>query len=121
MQDSLAHPPQFTSTLRVSRRARYGTAANALTNKNLTRAMLLNHLVMNISSSTSNYRLLSGIKLNRLEIWSPGDSSFGVTTCSVEWTSTYGPSKIVSDSSMTVNAAHVVAVPPPQSLHHFGH
>jgi hypothetical protein len=113
----VAHPPQFRSTIQVSRRVRY-TASSAGSSLSLTRADLLNHLVVN-TSANANARVVSGFKLNRFEIWGAGSSSFGLGTSSVEWTSTYGPSKVVSDTSMTIEPSHVVTTPPPQSLASF--
>jgi len=117
-QSNNSHPPSFIATIGFKRKARF-SVASALANASLTRAMLLNHLVMNIASGTSNYRLLSGFKLNRIEIWSPGSSAFAPSTCSVEWTSTYGPTTIVSDTSMTTTPAHLLAQPPLMSLSSF--
>jgi hypothetical protein len=115
---SAPHPPSFTATVGLKRRARY-TVSTALADSGLTRADLLSHLVMNVGSGVNNYRMLSGFKLNRFEIWAPGTSAFVPTTASIEWTSTYGPSRIESDTSMTIDAAHVLSQPPPQSLASF--
>jgi hypothetical protein len=114
---TVSHPPPFNSTISVSRRVRY-VASTAFTSGSLTRADLLNHLIC-CTLATANARLLSGFKLNRIEIWSPGSSTFTTATSSVEWLSSYGPSKVVSDSSMTIEPAHIVSTPPPQSLASF--
>jgi hypothetical protein len=113
----VVHPPQFSATIQVSRRVRY-TASSAGSSLSLTRADLLNHLVVN-TSANANARIISGFKLNRFEVWGPGSSAFALGTVSVEWTSTYGPSKVVSDTSMTIDPGHIVATPPPQSLASF--
>lgn len=111
----IPHPPQFESTVRISRRARF--LASAAMNVSITRAMLLNHLIMN-TAATANYRLLSGFKLKSITIWTIAAVG-SPSSCSVEWTSSYGPSKIISDSGMGVEPAFVQTSPPTQSLASF--
>jgi hypothetical protein len=114
---AVAHPPQFVATKMITSRSRFRAAAanGALS---VTRAILLNTLVMNSASGTTNYRLFSGIRLRSIEMWFSSASS--TTPISVEWTSTYGPSRIVSDSPVgTAQPAHVKSTPPPQSLASF--
>jgi hypothetical protein len=113
--------PQFNSTIQVSRKARYSSGAGGqLVNFGLTRAMLLNHLVVN-TSANSNGRVVSGYKLNRItaRCQPPGGLATSIITTSVEWTSTYGPSKISSGSSMGIHNAQLSAKPPRQSLASF--
>jgi hypothetical protein len=120
-KDSL---PQFNSTIQVSRKARYESGGvgqtGSLVNFGLTRAMLLNHLVVN-TAANANARIISGYKLNRITARSEpqgGLAASNVTT-SVEWTSTYGPSKIVSGTSMGIHPAKICTKPPKQSLASF--
>ncbi len=113
-------PPQFDSTIRIKHRFRFSTTSQ--TTVNITRGNLLNLLIEGGSSTTTNHRVISGVKLNRVECWAvSGNSStdYGFTTVSLEWLSNYGPSKEVSDSGNSFNTAHIAAVPPPQSLASF--
>ncbi len=114
-QLALAHPPQFQSTKKFVGRARYlALAANNIP-LSITRRILLNHLIMN-TTATTNYRLLSGIRLKSVSIWQSGSTS----PISVEWTSQYGPSSIVSDTAVgTAQPAYVSTSPPPMSLASF--
>jgi len=114
-QRIVPHPTQFQSTITSSRKARFSGAV-AATAVPLTRGQLLNHLFVNASSGTTNWRLLSAIKINRIEIWTPGTSAFVPATCYVEWISEQGPTKIVSDTSITTECAYVNTTPPPRSL-----
>jgi len=118
---TFSHPPQFTATVRFERKARF--VANAGTTLSLTRAMLLSHLVAAKTTSTAT-RLLSGIRLKSLTLWSfPNSTATSLqmvpVTVSVEWTSTYGPSKIISDTSMSISPASVQSNPPRNSLASF--
>jgi hypothetical protein len=120
-KDSL---PQFNSTIQVSRKVRYESAgvgqSGELVNFGLTRAMLLNHLVVN-TAANANARIISGYKLNRITARTQTQGGLGVgnATISVEWTSTYGPTKIVSDTSMSIHPAKISTRPPKQSLASF--
>ncbi len=106
-------PPQFAATKRIVGRARY-LAASSSTGTSITRAILLNHLVMNSASGTTNYRVFSGFRLKSVEMW---QSSTSTTPLSVEWTSSLGPSPVVSDTSVgTAFPAHVSTSPPKDSL-----
>jgi hypothetical protein len=119
----IPRPVQFEADIRYKKRIRYHTNQNnGVANYALLRSDLLNTLVMSVSSiAGNNYRILSGIKLASIEIWSPANvgSSGSNATCSVEWTSTYGPSSIKSDTSMGVEPAYVHTSPPPNSLASF--
>jgi hypothetical protein len=113
--------PQFSSTIQVSRVARYSSGSTrSLVNFGLTRAMLLNHLIVNTAANT-NARIISGYKLNRItaKCQPPGGLATLLLTTSVEWTSSYGPSKIVSDTSMGIHPAKLSSRPPRQSLASF--
>jgi hypothetical protein len=116
------HVPQFQSTVHVRHHFRY-FAATAL-NGSLTRAELLNLLVVADSTVTEGWRIFSGIKLNRVEIRAVSQTSGAGSdtvplTISVEWTSTYGPSSEVSDSGTPIHPPLIITSPPPQSLASF--
>jgi hypothetical protein len=116
---SVQHPPQFSSTVQVSRTARFTAVGGGYPTLSITRADLLNHLLV-CTLTTAHARILSGFKVNRIKMWTIGSAGVVVpTTCSVEWTSTYGPSRIISDTSMSVAPAHINSKPPPQSLASF--
>jgi hypothetical protein len=121
----MSHPPQFNSTIKVQRKARFQVTSvtTGSTTLSLTRKMLLNHLVVATAANTC-YRILSGIRLKSLTLWSMGISNtsglqYIPVTHSVEWTSTYGPSVIVSDTSMSVRPAFISTSPPKNSLASF--
>ncbi len=106
-------PPQFSASKRITGRARY-LAASANAGLSITRAFLLNHLVLNSASGTTNYRILSGFRLRSIEMWQ--SSATSTTALSVEWTSSYGPSTVISDTPVgTAFAAHVSSSPPRDS------
>ncbi len=122
LNEIVPHPSQFNSTIRFIRRARFvvGTSTSTL---NLTRAMLLNHLVAAKTTTTAT-RLLSGIRLGHIRIWyfptgNAASEQYVPGTVSVEWTSTYGPSVIISDTTMSIEPASVTTSPPKNSLASF--
>jgi len=119
---TIPRPPQFVATVRFPHRARF-QCATGVTTLNITRAILLNLLFVAKTSSTAT-RLLSGIRLKSISLWAvqTGQSAseqLVACTTSVEWTSTNGPSTIVSDSSMSVLPAYVQTSPPRNSLASF--
>jgi len=111
------HPPQVNATIQITRIQRYESLANNGT-LSITRANVLNHLLM-CTLTTTYRRLLSGYLIKSIQIWSPSSGVDTTSTVSVEWLSNYGPSKIVSDVSMSVKPAHVHTFPPKNSLSSF--
>jgi hypothetical protein len=105
---------QINATINLKHRFRY-TANNGATNVTVTRANLLNNLMVNISSSTGNWAIISALKLDRIEMVSPAISVGAPSTISVEWLSTYGPSVIVSDTSNSTAIQCVVRSSPPRN------
>jgi len=69
---------------------------------------------VNLASTTTNAALLNAIKVNRIDIYSAGGSAAGASsplttgTITLEWLSTYGPSKFISDT--TVGSASVAMI-----------
>jgi len=112
-------PPQFQSSIRFKHRFRFLANSHAGPTS-ITRANLLNLVVVGTASSTSS-RIFSGAKLNRVEMWAVAGSTTtsATTTISVEWLSSYGPSSEVSDNGNSLNTAHLVTTPPRQSLASF--
>jgi hypothetical protein len=84
-----------------------------LTTRNVTRANMLNTLFVNTSGGTANARIISGIRLKRIEIYSTGQD----TAISLEWLSAYGPTRELTDQSLTTaSVACIRSSPPPQSV-----
>jgi hypothetical protein len=121
------HIPQLITSSTVNHTFRYYYAGSGQTNPTtsitVSRAQLLNTLVMNTGNSTTNYRILNSIKVNHISMWSTalsgltGSNGLGPSTMQLEWLSTYGPSKLISDT--TVNPAQSCMIDsrsPPNSL-----
>jgi hypothetical protein len=114
--------PPLIATSTVNHVFRYtNTTSGTSTTTSVSRGQLLNTLIMNVSNSTTNYRISNAIKINSITIWNPsyqtGTGNLFSSTCSVEWLSTYGPTKIVMDTSMTPDfPAMIHSRPPPASL-----
>jgi len=84
-----------------------------LTTRNVTRGNMLNTLFVNFGGGTTNARLISGIRLKRIEIYSTGND----TAISLEWLSAYGPTRELTDQSLsTASVACIRSSPPPQSV-----
>lgn len=117
------HIPQFQSTVRVKHHFRYQAVASAGP-VSITRAELLNMLVVGVSS-TQVARMFSGIKLNRVEIRAlsvpnlAAGTDAQLLTETIEWTSSYGPSSEVSDSGTPLHPPLLITAPPAQSLASF--
>jgi len=70
---------------------------------------------MNTSGTTQNARVINAVKVNSISIWSPCTTS--VLSASLEWISTYGPSKLISDTTVSATFPAVIhSKAPPQSL-----
>lgn len=111
-------PPSFVSSKRTSGRARY-LCASAGT-YGITRADLLNHLILNTSSLTVNYRLFTAFRLKSVEIWASTATLGSTVTASLQWTSEYGPDSFVTDTSVgTARPLHLRTSPPAQTLASF--
>jgi hypothetical protein len=113
-------PPPFQANFRVKHLFRFKSinSANAI---GITRRNLLNIIFMNIST-TSNGRLFSSVKLNRVEVWAVGGTSansYSATSIALNWLSSLGPNSEISDTGNAVNTAHFAASPPRTSLASF--
>jgi len=76
---------------------------------------------MNSGNSTNNFRLVNAIRVKRAHIWSIASVTSGTQspsiTVTLQWCSEYGPSDIISDTTMgTANPAHVHSSPPRSSI-----
>jgi hypothetical protein len=116
-------PPQFESTITIGKTYRFTCTTGGV--KSITRAQLLNLLVMNGSvAGTQNYRLCDAVKIRRIRVWSnpPGVAQGGANSSpiSLQWFSEYGPTKVVSDSGIGFSdGAKLSSRPPPMSLASF--
>jgi len=110
-------PPQLESSISFGRTLRFTAVDSGV--HSVTRAQLLNLMVMNVSANT-NYRICDAVKVRRVRIWGnpPGNAAVGVIApCSVQWFSEAGPSKLVSDVGMgSTFGAKISTVPPARSL-----
>jgi hypothetical protein len=110
----IPHPPQFVATKSIRGRARYSATGSTTS---ITRAALLNHLIVNTASGTANYRILSGIRLKSVQVWASAAALGASVTASVEWLSVSGPSTLHSDTSVgSAQPLFLNTSPPPQSL-----
>jgi len=120
-----SHVPMFRSTIRFRHMFRFQSTNTSSSNTlSITRADLLNLVTVGNFSANKLYRIFSGAKLNKIEMRNPGASSVAgsdteLTTGSVEWTSTYGPSSEISDSGTPLHPLFITTSPPRQSLASF--
>lgn len=122
-----SHVPMFKSTIRFKHMFRYQcTVTGTNTSISITRADLLNLIAVGQAAGGGLQvsRIFSGAKLNKLEMRNPGaapvaGSDTELTTGSVEWTSTYGPSSEVSDSGTPLHPLFISTTPPRQTLASF--
>jgi len=106
-------PPQIEVNIKFKHRFRF--VATSVSQSTIFRSDVLNVLFVNFGT-TNNYRVLGGVKIDRLECWAPP----GGGTIAFEWLGSTGPSSEVSDTTMsTAQPAHIVATPPSQSTSGF--
>jgi len=111
---SALNPPPFRPTMKVNHKFRFVNDANG--SYTITRANLLNFIVI-ADTTTATSRIIEAIRLKKVEMWTNAavSAAAAVNTCSLEWVGSNSPSTVVSDTSMGVRPAHIVAVPPPSS------
>jgi len=106
-------PPVFVPTLCLSHTFRY--LNSALGSFNITRANILNSLLLTPTAVTS-VRLLQAARLKSVEIWGNAPAlGSSPTILQMEWTGENSPSTFLSDTSMGVRPAHIRSSPPPSS------
>lgn len=110
----MGHVPPFTPTCKFSHKFRFVNGTNNGT-YTITRAQMLN--LIGYAYNTSNtYRLFEAVRLKSVEVWTnPTALGAAPSTCSLEWLGGYGPSTVVSDSTMGVSPAHFRTTPPASS------
>ncbi len=114
-------PPQYEASVTFGRKFRF-SCSTAATTSSITRAQLLDLIVLNAAANT-NYRMIDAIKVNRIRIWGqpPGNAGAGVLApVAVQWLSENGPTKLISDSGIgSTLGARIDSRPPPMSLASF--
>jgi hypothetical protein len=111
---SLGHVPPFTPTIKFSHKFRFvnGTASGTHT---ITRGNLLNSVLV-ATSTTTTVRVFEAVRVKHVEIWAnPTALGSAPTSLSLEWLGPYGPSTVVSDTTMGVSPAHIRTTPPASS------
>jgi len=74
----------------------------------ITRAMLLNTLLLNQNGGMSNYRLCAAVRVNKVRIYT-------AVTCSLEWSSAYGPSSATIVQGTSTTASGILEQKPPKN------
>jgi hypothetical protein len=112
-------PQQFKSNVELKHRFRF--QASTAGSYSIARSQILN-LLCESSGTAAAYRIMSGAKLNRVEVFGVaggGTNDYSASTVSLEWLSNLGPTSETSDTGNAMNPPHIVCSPPPQSLASF--
>jgi hypothetical protein len=110
-------PPAHEATVTFGRTLRFQIQSTAVAS--ITRAQLLNLMVMGSPSANTSYRMADAVKVRRVRIWGnpPGVSSALISPTAIQWFSENGPTKIISDNGMgSTYGAKVSSRPPSESL-----
>jgi hypothetical protein len=118
----LLHIPPLLTSIVAQHTFRY--QANAPSNlQSVTKAQLLNNLIVNLTGSTTNAALIKSMKINKIRVWSSGavaSSAQTSATVILEWISTAGPNIYQTDSTVgTANMAVLDSPSPKRSLASF--
>jgi hypothetical protein len=106
--------PQYVPTISLSHKFRFNSGSNT-GGFSITRKNLLNLLLV-ATSATTTARLIEGVRLRLVEMWTnPVALGASPTSLQLEWFGENSPSTLISDVSMGVNPAHVRAEPPTSS------
>jgi len=110
---------QYAADIRLTRIFRFTTQSTGVTLQTISRANLLNMLVMPATTSTS-FRLINSIRVLRVRIWGE-DPAFAAaaTEAYLEWISEDGPNVSASSLSCGVQPAYISVKPPARSLASF--
>jgi hypothetical protein len=109
-------PPQFEATFAVGKTVRF--TATAATLISCSRASMLDLFVMATAANAAS-RIFEAVKIRRIRVWgnAPGAGAVAARTSSLQWLSTYSPSKVVSDSGSGASyGARISSKPPAMSL-----
>jgi hypothetical protein len=111
---AMGHVPPFTPTIKLSHKFRFVNGTNNGT-YTITRAQVLN-LVAYAYNTNNTYRLFEAVRLKVVEVWTnPTALGSAPSSVSLEWLGGYGPSTVVSDTTMGVSPAHIRTTPPASS------
>lgn len=107
-------PPEFVPTFSLGHKFRFTSpSGSSFAGLPITRAMLLNLYTM-AATTTIQYRVITGIKLNRVRMWGQPTALGSLSTAPVivEWLGLNSPSTIHSDTAIGVRCAYVDTRPP---------
>jgi len=108
-------PPEFVPTFSTGHKFRFQSTAGFTNGVPVTRANLLNLFTM-ATTTTDQFRLIIGIKLNRIRMWSqPPALGSATTPILIEWLGLNSPSTIHSDTAVGVRPGFVNSRPPVDS------
>jgi len=115
-----AMPPQLRADVRTGHTFRFTNINTSPYTWTVNRANMLDLLVMNTSTSTTNYRLIDAIRINRVSIYPiAGAVDSAMTTTTLAWQSTYGPDTNISVTSTPLWPKCLRTRPPKLSLASF--
>jgi hypothetical protein len=108
-------PPEFVPTFAIGHKFRFQNSNTAATALPITRAMLLNLYTM-ATTTTNQNRLITAIKLVKIQVWGqPPALGSAPTPSVVEWVGNHAPSTIHSDTPIGVNPSYVKTRAPADS------
>lgn len=113
----IPHPPPLQTQLHMNTTLRFVTVA-ALTNSTITFQNLLDAMFI-ATSATTGVTLFDAVRVRRVSLWARTIESTGVTTVNLTFAGPSagysGDAKTISDTSMSIEPAHVSARPDPES------
>jgi len=109
-------PAPIRANLEMKHHYRFTSSAATLTS--ITDTLLLTAAGVMAVSATAANSIHRTVKVNRIEVWTPPAAQGSAATCSVAFPApNNSPAREYSDTTIsTAEPAHVIAVPPPQSL-----
>jgi hypothetical protein len=109
-------PMQYQAGMHIRQRIRYVAGTGGI--YTITRANLLSTLIVCTANSTASafYRIAEGVKVNRIEAFSPPTTATSFVRVFVEWLSNLGPSTMYSSLGDTSQPAKIITSPPRNSL-----
>lgn len=121
-RNSPANPPQLPTNVQVVHTYRFRSTSD--TAQNITQNDLRGIAGAVCDVANTSVRLIaSGVKVHKVEVWTPPASQGASASCSIAWTSpdaSFTQNVEVSDTTISVSRpAHVKAKPPPFSAASF--
>jgi hypothetical protein len=115
-------PPQRIQSLNVTQTVRFATASGALVSADWLQNEIMDQWFV-ATAATVGYRLCDAVRIRKIEIWAPANSSTPTTLASIEESPGIylaGPNRIIQDMVVgTARAAHVVWTPRPNTAQAF--